>query len=830
MTNEVLGRCNYGLTLKRGGHVNTANYDKTYLRLDGSNSMEADLNLGTNVGINSGQPRFETDTATIKFVDDKLAAYYRLDGSKTLTGDANFGNFGAKNLGDAVEAQDGVNLRRLMSELVPFFKVDGSKKILGNVDFNSFGAKNLSQPETDNDAATKKYVDDNVNKGDFLPLDGSKAMAGNLTFEDGFTGKFPIPQVEADAATKKYVDDNVNKGDFLLRDGSKPMAGNLTFEEGFTAKCPLPQEEADAATKKYVDDNSNKGDFLPRDGSKPMTGDLVLGQSSLSGNFFIKQVATPADTNPDYGVNVKYLKDLGLDKFRNTEESKHFIKGLKTPTDDDDFFAVNVEYIVSKGGNKFRARPNKPGKPGGVELPGVGLSFPPIPGGPTFVPSDPDDATTVRWVMGGFLRVDGTNQMKANLNVANHRVINVGYPILATDAVHKDYVDSHSNFLRVDGSNEMQAALDVGNFRVVNLSPPEAANDAVNKGFLDTFGNNTFLRRDGSFPMTNNLSMGGFQINNLAGPTKHTDGVNKSYVDLHHDWSKDSLGADAFFFVPRCDSHLNTAFRNTPYPPYTITGEDTSPQIDVQLLMPYDHKILVVESYVWDKNGGQASVRTPALADVGWEDSVISMYLDQNASSPLGRSLVIDDLPKGFFWNPSSNPIYPYFIVGQQIDAVNKQSGDVDTQINIPISGDTSETLLRVQVQNRFDNNVTFTVRLLQKTHTFKIENGNPIHQHIGSPFFYTVAVFGHWVQVCFLVLKGGFNWWCFSWTDFGADQQVFPAYAQLPAEVHIVGGRIRGFWLWSLRHFSNRSKEAFGAFTENIFYLAAARTKSAQS
>ena len=109
----------------------------------------------------------------------------------------------------------------------------------GNYDMEDKILKNCKNPEDDNDASTKKYVDD-IKKKCLIRsngyFDAKRKLIRNL--ED--------PKEEADASTKKYVDE--------LRDRSL-----MHDEKNFDAKNKLisnvkdPENKTDVVTKKHLD-------------------------------------------------------------------------------------------------------------------------------------------------------------------------------------------------------------------------------------------------------------------------------------------------------------------------------------------------------------------------------------------------------------------------------------------------------------------------------------------------------------------------------------------------------------------------------------------------
>ena len=179
----------------------------------------------------------------------------------------------------------------------------------GNYDINKKRLTNVGAPSDNNDAATKKYVDDNSTSSSTTHL----TVDSNIDMKNTFRiTNLSTPLDAKEPPTKYYVDNT-----FLDRDGSYPMKGNLNMDNyriynlptpaGSKQPTPLaftelkylhvsgtnkmtnnlnmdnkkivglatPTTNTDAANKKYVDDNTaapDLSDYLEKDGTVTMTG------------------------------------------------------------------------------------------------------------------------------------------------------------------------------------------------------------------------------------------------------------------------------------------------------------------------------------------------------------------------------------------------------------------------------------------------------------------------------------------------------------------------------------------------------------------------------
>ena len=189
----------------------------------------------------------------------------------------------------------------------------------GDYDMINKKLRNVGAPSVNNDAATKKYVDDNSS--------GSPATSRLTVDSDiNMNNKYRITNLNPpldlkDPATKYYVDNT-----FLDRDGSYPMKCNLNMDNNRILNLPAPTggkqptplaftdmkylhvagtnkmtnnlnmdnkgiihlrpptNDTDAATKKYVNDSiPDTSYFIKKDGSVTMTGNLNLGNKKIVG-------------------------------------------------------------------------------------------------------------------------------------------------------------------------------------------------------------------------------------------------------------------------------------------------------------------------------------------------------------------------------------------------------------------------------------------------------------------------------------------------------------------------------------------------------------------
>ena len=297
----------------------------------------------------------------------------------------------------------------------------------GNYDITGKKLTNVGAPTSDKDAATKKYVDDNVTGGSAsTPATSKLVVDSNIDMKDRYrllNLKSPLDNDEP--ATKSYAD---NK--FLNIDGTKVMTGNLNMSNKKIVSLSAPSNNNDAATKKYVDDNKVDGSvFLKLDGSRKMTGNLDMNNKRI--------LNVPNPTGSYQPVNLEFLGSKVL-----------FLDGRSAMHED-----------LKMGGKRI-----------------TGLNATPI---------NSQDATSKHYVDTTFYKRDGTVALTGDLNIAGHRIKNLRTPRENSEVTTKKYVDDLAAlYLKKDGTVAMTGNLNMSNKNVNNVSDPTSDNQAANRGWV----------------------------------------------------------------------------------------------------------------------------------------------------------------------------------------------------------------------------------------------------------------------------------------------------------------------------------------------------------
>ena len=199
---------------------------------------------------------------------------------------------------------------------------------------------NLKSPHDADEPATKQYADST-----FLDRNGSHAMIGNLDMNNKRIYNLPFPTGNNQPATQGFTDLK-----YLHLDGTVPMGQNLNMNNKNINHLRPPTSDTDAATKKYVDESiPDTSSFIKKDGSVSMTGNFNVGNKKIVG------LATPV-SNTDAATK-KYVDDktvapdlsdylekdgtVAMTGDLNVGNNK--IKNLSNPTQDNE--AVTKDYV-----------------------------------------------------------------------------------------------------------------------------------------------------------------------------------------------------------------------------------------------------------------------------------------------------------------------------------------------------------------------------------------------------------------------------------------------------------------------------------------------------
>ena len=256
----------------------------------------------------------------------------------------------------------------------------------GNYDMNKKRLTNVGAPNSNTDAATKKYVDDNSSGS---PKTSQLTIDSNIDMKNRYrilNLKSPLDVVEP--ATKQYADST-----FLDRDGSHPMTGNIDMNNNRIYNLPLPTGNNQPTTLGFTDLK-----YLHLDGTVPIGQNLNMNNKNInhlrppSNNADATTKKYVDDSIPDTSSFIK--KDGSVSMTNNLNLGNKKIVGLATPVSNTD--AATKKYVDDNTGS-------------------------------------PD--------LSDYLEKDGTVTMTGDLNVGNNKIKNLSNPTQDNEAVTKDYVD-----------------------------------------------------------------------------------------------------------------------------------------------------------------------------------------------------------------------------------------------------------------------------------------------------------------------------------------------------------------------------------------------------
>lgn len=397
----------------------------------------------------------------------------------------------------------------------------------GTINMNNNKITNLLEPTSNQDAATKAYVDSHSGGGGGTGNYVSKAgdtMTGALNISMGEseisianasielnTGSNGVTVGEIPTDTPTYG--ILSNSDLtFIANGNINLVNSNAAEALKITNVATPTNANDAANKAYVDNavsGAGGGDFLAN-GSVPATGDFNM--------------------------------------------NNHKITNLSAPTEYED--ATNKEYVDSKvrsaGNGKFLPLA------GGTVTGSVSMSNNKITslGNPTIGTDAANKAYVDNAVSGagsGDFKADGSVTATGDFNMGLHKITNLAMPVEGTDAASRNYV--FINFLPKTGgtlTGNLKVASDSASVTVegnsgAGMVVSGATNGGVPTGELivqdSNQSNSSYIRLTASATgneiacdsrlviNANEVDFGNIKVTGIATPTANTDAANKAYVD-----------------------------------------------------------------------------------------------------------------------------------------------------------------------------------------------------------------------------------------------------------------------------------------------------------
>lgn len=407
----------------------------------------------------------------------------------------------------------------------------------------------------------------------YLSLSGG-TMAGTINMNNNKITNLPEPTSNQDAATKAYVDSHSGggggTGNYVSKAGDT-MTGALNISMGESeisianASIELNTGSNGVTVGEIPTDTPTYGILSNSDLSFIANGNINLVNYNAGEALKITNVATPTDSND--AANKQYVDNAvsgagGGDFMANGSipatgdfnMNNHKITNLSAPTEYQD--VTNKEYVDSKvnsaGNGKFLPLA------GGTVTGSVSMSNNKITslGNPTIGTDAANKAYVDNAVSGagsGDFKADGSVTATGDFNMGLHKITNLAMPVEGTDAASRNYV--FINFLPKTGgtlTGNLKVASDSASVTVegnsgAGMVVSGATNGGVPTGELivqdSNQSNSSYIRLTASATgneiacdsrlviNANEVGVSNQRITDVAAPTANTDAANKAYVD-----------------------------------------------------------------------------------------------------------------------------------------------------------------------------------------------------------------------------------------------------------------------------------------------------------
>lgn len=215
----------------------------------------------------------------------------------------------------------------------------------GTIDMGGNSITNLLDPKSNNDAASKKYVDDSISKCAevFLPTAGG-TMAGDINMGNHSITGLTSPGSDSAAVNKQYMVEYITEvlKSYLQKSGES-MTGPIDMGGNSIGNLGIPEKDTDAATKAYVDGRHKTFTAMLTNqwtGSGPYTQSVSISGILASDMPHVTPNYRSTSSDTDEIVRTK------IDQWASISYAESFDGGIKFVCMDDPSFDYNLEIKI----------------------------------------------------------------------------------------------------------------------------------------------------------------------------------------------------------------------------------------------------------------------------------------------------------------------------------------------------------------------------------------------------------------------------------------------------------------------------------------------------
>ncbi len=488
---------------------NAASTAKSAITLSGFKEAEANISMGSGSNnykiINLADPTGDQDATTKKYVDSKTAGlttgttppsspnagstyynttekvFYVYDGTQWVPVDNKLAT-GQLYVGDASN--------KASSTAQSALSLSGFGVPTADLSLGSFKITNLSDPTADQDAVTKKYVDDLTASSGTSALADGKIFVGNISSEAtpvSLSGDATIDNTgKMTIADQAITEAKLDKANIPLSGFGVPAA-DISVGSFKITDLLDPTADQDATTKKYVDSKTaglTTGTTPP---SSPNAGSTYYNTTEKV--FYVYDGTQWVPVDNKLATGQLYVGDAS-NKASSTAQSALSLSGFGVPTADLSLGSFKITNLSDPTADQDAATKKY------VDDLTASSGTSALADGKIFVGNISSEATPVS--LSGDATIDNTGKMT-----------------IADQAITEAKLDKVN--IPLSGFGVPAADISVGSFKITDLLDPTADQDASTKKYVD---NTIAASKDnlGNHTATQNLMVGSFAISNDGDP------------------------------------------------------------------------------------------------------------------------------------------------------------------------------------------------------------------------------------------------------------------------------------------------------------------------